>query len=121
MNVSTLLRNAALAIAVPLIAATTITTSDFSSLAHVVGDVEVDVSDLDLAERSGLLILLLRIQDAALLSCDPTGQSRVLPYYGRPDSGDCYNDTLNAAIAEFASGPLTNIHDELKMSPIFVY
>jgi UrcA family protein len=82
--------------------------------------VKVDESGLDLSRRSGLFALYQRLQDASMRACDPSGQTRVLPWYGRPESDDCYIDTLQAALASYANNTLEQIHFELQLRPVFI-
>jgi UrcA family protein len=108
------------AIAVVAITTSAIATVDCSFHSDVASVVKVDDSDLDLTENSGLSTLYRRIQNAAARSCDPGGQSQVLPLYNRADSGDCFSDTLNAALVSYGSLPLTLIHDRLRRPPPIV-
>jgi UrcA family protein len=82
--------------------------------------IQVDVSDLDLSSRSGVLTLYNRLQDATMQFCDPSGRTKVLPYYGRPDSGDCFSDMLYTTLAKFENSALLEIHDDLRLEPIII-
>ena len=121
MNNSTILKNAVAGITLLAITASAIETIDHSTDGYTAKAVNVDSSDLDLLTRSGLRILYGRVQDASLLACDPTGQSRLLPLYDQPESGNCYIDTFNAALVEIDSPQLNFLHDDLKRAPVFVY
>jgi UrcA family protein len=89
-------------------------------VSYAAGTVRVDESGLDLSRRSGLFALYQRMQDAAMLACDPSGLTSVLPWYDRPDSGDCYVETLEAAIEGYANRALDQIHFELQLTPAFL-
>lgn len=80
----------------------------------------VTISDagLDVTKRSGRLAFYQRIQDAVMLSCDPTGNTKVLPYFNRPEGGDCYSDTLLNVLTGYNDSKLMNIHVELQREPI---
>lgn len=84
------------------------------------GDVQVEDADLDLSTWSGLTMLYHRLQDVAMSSCDPSGQARVLPYFNRPDSGDCYSDTLYTSLMKYENSALLNFHDSLRLEPIII-
>ena len=125
MKFSTVIKSAATVIAVVAITSSAIATVDCSAHGDIAsGDVvsalSVDDSDLDLSGNSGLTTLYRRIQNAAANLCDPGGQSQVLPIYSRPESGDCFSDTLNAALVSYGSLPLTLIHDRLRRPPPIV-
>ena len=77
-------------------------------------------TDMDLSNRSSAVSFYRRLQDAAMLRCDPSGASRVLPYSNRPDSGDCYSDTLQAALSNYNLRILSDIHDQLRRDPVIV-
>ena len=83
-------------------------------------DAPIEESDLDLATWSGLTMLYHRLQDAAMMSCDPSGQARVLPYFNRPESGDCYSDTLYTSLMKYENSALHSIHDKLQLEPIIL-
>ena len=83
-------------------------------------NIYVESTDLDLSTRSGLMTLYLRLQDASMMSCDPSGQSRVLPYFNRPDGGDCYSDTLYTALRKVENTAILDIHDRLRLEPIII-
>jgi UrcA family protein len=120
MKFSTAIKSAATVIAAVAITSSAIATVDCSSHGDAASTLTVDESDLDLSENSGLTTLYRRIQNAAANSCDPGGQAQVLPLYNRPDSGDCFSDTLNAALVSYGSLPLTLIHDRLRRPPAIV-
>ena len=82
--------------------------------------ISVQESDLDMSTWSGVTALYHRLQDAAMLSCDPSGQSRVLPYFNRPESGDCYADKLYTLLMKYENSALLNIHDKLRLEPIII-
>jgi len=79
-----------------------------------------DDAGLDLSTRSGLTMLYHRLQDAAMMTCDPSGRTRVLPYFNRPESGDCYSDTLYTLLLKYENSALYSIHDELRLEPIII-
>ena len=83
-------------------------------------DRNVEDSDLDLSSWSGVTMLYHRLQDAAMLSCDPSGQSRVLPYFNRPESGDCYTDKLYTLLAKYENSALQTVHDKVRLAPIIM-
>jgi len=83
-------------------------------------DIPVEESDLDLGTWSGVTRLYHRLQDAAMMSCDPSGQSKVLPYFNRADSGDCYSDKLYAMLMTYENSALLNIHDNIQLEPIII-
>jgi UrcA family protein len=125
MKFSTAIKSTATVIAAVAITATAIAAVDCPAHGAVAsGDaastLTVDESDLDLSETSGLTTLYRRIQNAAANSCDPGGQGQVLPLYSRAESGDCFSDTLNAALVSYGSLPLTLIHDRLRRPPAIV-
>ncbi len=104
------------AIAVVTIAISVIAAAECSAGRNL----SVDDSTLDLTRRSGILRLYRRLQDAAMHACDPSSEGRVLPYYNRPDYGDCYADKLYAAMQKYDNAALTKIHDEFRREPIIV-
>ena len=120
MNLSTLTKSAATAIAIVAITTSAIATVDCSFHNDIVSAFSVEDSDLDLTENSGLTTLYRRIQNAVAKSCNPGSQAQVLPLYNRPESGDCFSDTLNAALVSYGSLPLTLIHDRLRRPPPIV-
>ena len=120
MKFSTVIKSAATVIAVVAITSSAIATVDCPTHGDVVSALSVDDSDLDLSGNSGLTTLYRRIQNAAANLCDPGGQSQVRPLYNRPESGDCFSDTLNAALVSYGSLPLTLIHDRLRRPPPIV-
>jgi UrcA family protein len=83
-------------------------------------DIPVEESDLDLGTWSGVTMLYHRLQDAAMMSCDPSGQSKVLPYFNRPESGDCYSDKLYTLLMTYENSALLNIHDKIQLEPIII-
>jgi UrcA family protein len=125
MKFSTVMKGAATVIAVVAITSSAIATVDCSAHNHFAGGdvtsaLTVDDSDLNLSENSGLTTLYRRIQNAAASSCNPGGQAQILPLYNQPESGDCFSDTLNAALVSYGSLPLTLIHDRLRRPPAIV-
>lgn len=80
----------------------------------------IQESDLDLTTWAGVTMLYHRLQDAAMMSCDPSGQSRVLPYFNRPESGDCYSDKLYTLLTKYENSALFSIHDKLQLEPIII-
>ena len=80
----------------------------------------VEESDLDLATWSGVTMLYHRLQDAAMVSCDPSGQSKVLPYFNKPESGDCYSDKLYTLLMTYENSALQSIHDKIQLEPIII-
>ena len=80
----------------------------------------VDDSDLDLGTWSGVAMLYHRLQDAAMISCDPGGQSRVLPHFNRPESGDCYSDKLYTLLMRYENSALFSMHDKIQLEPIII-
>jgi len=82
--------------------------------------IAVEDSDLDMSTWSGVTVLYHRLQDAAMMSCDPSGQARVLPHFGRPESGDCYADTLYTSLMKYENNALQSIHDKLRLNPIII-
>ena len=82
--------------------------------------IAVEDSDLDMSTWSGVTMLYHRLQDAAMLTCDPSGQTRVLPHFDRPESGDCYTDTLYTALMKYENDALQSIHDKLRLAPIII-
>ena len=120
MKFSTIIKSAATVISVVAITSSAIATVDCPAHGDVVSALSVDDSDLDLTGNSGLTTLYRRIQNAAANSCDPAGKAQVLPLYNRPESGDCFSDTLNAALVSYGSLPLTLIHDRLRRPPPIV-
>ena len=115
-----IVRRATTTIAIVFAAACALSTAEQAHVSYAAGSVHVDDSDLDLSGRSGLFALYLRLQDASMQSCDPSGESKVLPLYGRPESGDCYTDTLQAALTSYASDALEQIHYELQLNPVII-
>ena len=93
-------------------------TSNVASDSFAATGVNIDISQLDTSSRFDLLRTYQRIQDAAMLSCDPSGESKVLPHFNRAEGGDCYSDTLVAALTRYDEPALLNIHEELRMEPI---
>ena len=80
----------------------------------------VDESDLDLGTWSGVTMLYHRLQDAAMNACDPGDQSRVLPYFNRPENGDCYSDKLYTLLMTYENSALLSIHDKIQLEPIII-
>ena len=80
----------------------------------------IEDSDLDMSTWSGVTVLYHRLQDAAILSCDPSGQSKVLPYFNKPESGDCYADKLSTLLVKYENSALLNVHDKLRLAPIII-
>ncbi len=85
-----------------------------------VTDRNIKDGDLDLSTWTGVTVLYQRLQDAAMISCDPSGQSRVLPYFNRPEGGDCYSDKLYTLLTTYENSALFSIHDRLRLEPIIV-
>jgi UrcA family protein len=83
-------------------------------------DPNVEEVSLDLSTWSGARTLYYRLQDAAMFSCDPSGETLVLPWFNRPESGDCYSDKLNALLMKYESSALLSIHDNIRMEPIIM-
>lgn len=107
-------------IAIVVAAGCALSTAEQAHVTYAARSVQVDASDLDLSGRSGLFALYRRLQDASMKTCDPGGQARVLPLYGRPDSGDCYSDALRAALIRYDSDALERIHYELQLNPVIM-
>ena len=108
-------------LAVAVIAAATIAVSVAASAGLFPGtSVHVDASDLDLTTRPGLVTFYNRLQDAAMKFCDPSGSSKVLPYFNRPESGDCFSDTLYIMLTKYDDISLRQIHDDLRLEPIII-
>lgn len=84
------------------------------------GRLDIADADLDVSTWSGVTKLYHRLQDAAMLSCDPSGQSKVLPYFNRPESGDCYSDTLYTLLTKYQNSALFSIHDKIRLEPIII-
>ena len=82
--------------------------------------IQADDSDLDLSTWTGLMVLYQRLQDASMSTCDPSGQARVLPYFNRPDSGDCYSDTLHTLLTQYENVGMLDVHNRLRLAPIIV-
>ncbi len=82
--------------------------------------VPIEESDLDLASWSGVTVLYHRLQDAAMMSCDPSGQSRVLPYFNRPEGGDCYSDKLYTLLTKDVISAHFSIQDKLRLEPTII-
>ena len=80
----------------------------------------IEDADLDMSTWSGVTMLYHRLQDAAMLSCDPSGQTKVLPYFNMPESGDCYADKLYTLLAKYENSALLNVHDRFRLEPIII-
>ncbi len=117
---SATIKRVATTIAIVIITVCALSTAEQAHVTHAAGSVQVDDSDLDLSGRSGLFALYRQVQDASMLACDPSGESKVLPLYGRPDSGDCYSDTLQAALTSYENDALERIHYELQLNPVIM-
>ena len=116
MYLSKCLRSVVMAVAVAASVASVIAMAQLPA----VDILHADNSDMDLSNRSSVLSFYRRLQDAAMLRCDPSGASRVLPYSNRPESGDCYSDTLGAALSNYNLRVLSDIHDQLRRDPVIV-
>jgi len=114
------MKRVATTIAIVIAAACALSTAEQAHVTYAAGSVQVDDSDLDLSGRSGLFALYRRLQDASMLTCDPESKARVLPLYGRPESGDCYSDTLQAALTSYENDALERIHYELQLNPVIM-
>ena len=99
---------------------TALATADLPCERKETTGIHVDDSDLDLKAYSGMFRLYQRLQDAAMASCDPSGQRKILPIVGLADSGDCYSTTLQSALDVYDSLFLNNIHWKVLEAPILV-
>ena len=113
-------KRVATSVAIVITALCALSTAEHAHVTYAAGSVQVDDSDLDLSGRSGLFALYRRIQDASMQSCNPGGQAKVLPLYGRPESGNCYVDTLQATLTGYEDDALERIHYELQLNPVII-
>ena len=83
-------------------------------------ELAVEDSDLDLSVPSQVFTLYQRLQDAAMHSCYPSEDRKVLPIFGLADRSDCYSEMLSLALAAYDNLSLSRIHERILEPPIFI-